>query len=204
MICLGTGLQHALIAVLTTTLLSACAARDPVAHVDPADVRCPDLSGSYCVVGQMYERGATQVSSISLPWFLPVADQDTEGAQNILAADRVELTGGHDGQLQITLSAVGQTVYSMRLDAAGFRCGVDTLLLENAGQMWGGMGPPLLPIIGVGWSDAHSLFWKGADGSLRARKLRRNSGTVMLAIPVNINEEFWARFRPADEGCDEP
>ena len=191
-------------AVLAAVLLGVCAARDPVADVDPADVRCPDLSGSYCVAGQMYERGATQVSSISLPWFLPTPDPDTELAQNILAADRVDLAGGHDGQLQITLSAVGQTVYSMSLDAGDFRCGVDTLLLENSGQMWGGMGPPMLPIISMGWSDAHSLFWKGADGSLRARKLRRNSGTVMLAIPVNINEEFWARFRPADDGCEQP
>lgn len=199
----STPLYHTLAAVLAAVLLSACAARDPVAHVDPADARCPDLSGSYCAAGQMYERGASQVSSISLPWFLPARGPDTELAQKVLAADRVDLAGGHDGQLQITLSAVGQPVYSVALDDSEFRCGTDTLLLENAGQMWGGVGPPMLPIIGMGWSDSHSLFWKGADGSLRARKLRRNSGTVMLAIPVNINEEFWARFRPADDGCDQ-
>ncbi len=151
----------------------------------------------------MYERGASQVSSVSLPWFLPARDPDTELARNILAADRVDLLGGHDGQLHIALFTVGQPVYSVTLDASEFRCGTDTLLLENEGQMWGGVGPPMLPIIGVGWSDAHSLFWKGTDGSLRARKLRRNAGTVMLAIPVNINEEFWARFKPANDGCDQ-
>lgn len=200
----GAQLQHVLAAGLASCLLAGCAARDPIGNVAPADVRCPDLSGSYCAMGRMYERGQSQVSSASLQWFLPPGEADTELSEKVWNADRAVFSGGHDDQLHITLSAVGQTVYSVTLDASEFRCGTDTLLLENEGQMWGGVGPPMLPVIGVGWSDAHSLFWKGTDGSLRARKLRRNAGTVMLAIPVNINEEFWARFSPADNGCDQP
>lgn len=200
----GTQLHHALMALLAAVLLSACAARDPVAHVDPADVRCPELSGSYCATGRMYERGVDQLSSVALQFFLPVGDKDPALNQKIWAADRIDLLGGHDGQLTIKLLAEGQPVSSVTLAAGEFRCGTDTLLLENPGQMWGGVGPPMLPIFGVGWSDAHSLLWKSGDGSLRARKLRRNSGTVMLAIPVNINEEFWARFKLADGGCAQP
>ena len=188
--------------LVATVLLTGCAAHDPVADVTPAEVRCPELSGSYCAAGKMYERGQNQVSAASLPWFLPVGETDQETSQKIWQADRVSFAGGHDGQLEITLFGGGEQIYSIKLNADEFRCGADTLLLENDGQMWGGVGPPMLPIIATGWSDAHSLFWKGSDGSLRARKLRRNSGTVMLAIPVSINEEFWARFKPADGDCE--
>lgn len=194
--------QQALTAALGAVLLASCAAHDPVADVAPAEVRCPDLSGSYCATGRMYERGQSQVSPARLPWFLRLGEPDKELDRKIWEADRVDFSGGHDGRLDIALFGGSEEVYSIRLNAGEFRCGAGTLLLENAGEMWGGVGPPMMPIIGTGWSDAHSLFWKGDDGSLRARKLRRNSGTVMLAIPVSINEEFWARFKPVDGDCD--
>jgi len=200
----GTQVQHALTATLVAVLLGACTAHDPIADVAPADMRCPELSGSYCAAGRMYDRSQTQLLSARLQWFLPLQEDYTALGQEIRNADRVDFTGGHDGRLNITLLADGEKLYSIELDASQFRCGTDTLLLENTGEMWGGIaGAPVLPIIAAGWSDAHSLFWKGSDGSLRVRKLQRNSGAVMLAIPVNFNEEFWARFKPAEDGCEQ-
>ncbi len=62
----GTQVQHALTATLVAVLLGACTAHDPIADVAPADMRCPELSGSYCAAGRMYDRSQTQLLSARL------------------------------------------------------------------------------------------------------------------------------------------
>jgi len=196
------GAARVAVILMAAALLAACSAPNPVERVAAADVRCPDLGGSYCARGRQHAGGADALEDSHLAWFLPLGEPDEETNRKIWAADRVDFVGGHDGQLQVTLFGKGQPVYAVSLAAGQFRCGTDTLLLDHAGEMWGAAGSPLLPIVAAGWSDANNLLWKAADGGLRVRKQRRNAGTVMLAIPVRIDEDFQAKFRPAADGCD--
>ncbi|MCB1688533.1 MAG: hypothetical protein KDI33_08610 [Halioglobus sp.] len=189
-------------AVLIAVLLNGCSAHNPVSTTAPADVHCPDLTGSYCATGRMYEKGADRIESASLSMFLPAIEPDCYTDRRVCQADRVDFAGGEDGQLRITLYAEGEAVATRSLQGNEFSCGNNTLLLDNDGGLLGGMGPPAMPIVAMGWNDAHSLFWRSDDGGLRVRKLGKTTVAVMLAIPVSTDEESWARFRTTEQGCD--
>ena len=187
---------------LMVAVLNGCSASNPISTTDPADLHCPDLTGSYCANGRMYVDGRDKIELVRLTRFLPAIELDCYADPKVCNIERVDITGGHDGQITITLYTDGQPVASRSLQSNEFSCGNHTLLLENKGGILGGVGPPIMPIVAVGWSDAHSLFWNADDGGLRVRKLSRMSVALMLSIPVSTEEESWARFHTTEQGCD--
>jgi hypothetical protein len=176
--------------------LSGCTT-DPIASVRPEDAACPDLTGSYCAIGLGYERGGHERTKTEIGGYLPAGDRALQ-LRSETRIDRVALRGGPDGQLTITAFSGDELVFEMRLAENELRCEANAIRIENPGQMWGGALPP---IAAIGWSDAHTVLWRAEDGSLRARKMRRNTGLVS-GIPVRIGEEFWARFESSEQGCE--
>ena len=150
----------------------------------------------------MYITGEDRIQTVSLARFLPPINPDCYDNPKVCEAKRLDIAGGDDGQLSITLYADEQPVALLNLQSNQFSCGNHTLLVDTAGGLSVEVGPPMMPIVAVGWSDANSLFWKADDGGLRVRKLSKTSVALMLAIPISIDEESWARFRTTEQGCD--
>lgn len=185
-VCGGTSLAAGLL-----VLLSACAGRPPV-EPEAGSAACPQLTGSYCANGEVWEEGETAVGRTYLPYRLGI--DSTEGWDTV---DRVDLDGATDGLLTIVLRAGEQEFARAELSSEDFFCGDDRLMLRMDKMMWSGG----LELGGYGASAGWRQFQRGEDGILRVDEFRRETGAIFFVIPLRFKTDSHMRFLPVTDGC---
>jgi hypothetical protein len=181
-----------LTAVLIALLLTACAGSPPV-DTGAGSADCPDMSGSYCASGLLWQKGSTELTPAYLPHYLGVPREKWD------AVDRVDIEGVTAGLLKLTLRAGERELTQTEISAPVLVCGSGRVALQMDAIPWGGAGA----ILALGASSGWRLFQRNDDGSLRVEEQRHETGTVFLVMPLYINSAAWLRFSPyADNACD--
>jgi hypothetical protein len=180
-----------LITLAALALMTACAGRPPV-EPEAGSAGCPQLTGSYCANGEVWEEGSTAVTRTYLPYRLGI--DSTAGWDTV---DRVDLDGATDGVLTIVLRAGAQEFARAELSGEDFFCGDERLMLRMNAMMWSGG----LELGGYGASSGWRQFRRGEDGMLRVDEFRRETGAIFFVIPLRFKTDSHMRFLPAADGC---
>lgn len=181
--------MRAAVAFLWVFALTGCAGAPPVEVARDA-TSCPDISGNYCAVGARWQRGTTEVERTKLAWYLGI-DEST-------AVERIAIDGVLNGTLRMQAYARDRMIAAIDLDSDALLCDAERVLLKMAALPWGdGFA------LAFGSSGGWNVLSRTPDGALRVRQVRRHRGVALVAIPVAIKEETYARFDsvPADGIC---
>jgi hypothetical protein len=120
-------------------------------------------------------------------------------ADNWQSISRVDIDGPNEVRLKVTLHTDSQMVTSAEISRSDLICQGDRLALEMNKVPWGGAGP----ILALGASAGWRVFELGDAGNLSIDETRRETGTIMLVIPLRIRTDTRAEFSPAgDNECE--
>ncbi len=173
--------------------VSACAGKSPLGP-DTGDSDCPDLTGSYCSIGLEWEGDRGKSERAYLPTYLGIRSTD-----NWQSISRVDIDGPNEVMLKVTLHTEDQMVTSAEILRSDLICQGDRLAFEMNKVPWGGAGPFLALGASAGWR----VIERGDAGNLIINETRRETGTIMLVIPLRIRTDTRAEFPPAgDNECE--
>jgi hypothetical protein len=171
-------------------LFAACAGRPPI-DSDDGTATCPDLSGTYCASGTRLDYYDTKPQYTHLPFYFGL-DRIPERKD----ADEVHLDARPDGSLTLTLYAGNEEVSRTEIPRSTFQCDADQVAIRMGTEPWGGS----IFVFAVGASSGWWIFDKGEGGSLDVTEKRRETGAVMLVVPLVLNNESTIEFKPASGG----
>lgn len=177
---------------VVVVVLTACAGKPPIKMSDN-NGPCPTVSGIYCATGSISEKSYIDPDRTYLPYYLGI-----ESSPGWDTVDTVEIEGVSDGYLKLILRAGDDEFARAEVSRSELLCEADRFAMRMNTIPWGGAGP----ILALGASSGWRVIQRDSDGVLHIDQKRRETGTLMLVIPLIRRSQRNMQFQPVGEsGC---